>query len=56
MERYAEAATGPKAVKWYDTGHDLNDVKALLDRAGWLRGRVELGSIGAILRKRLAED
>ena len=56
MERYAAAATGSKEVKWYDTGHDLNDVQALLDRARWLRGRVALGSVGAILRKRLGED
>src|SRR5262249_1701798 len=37
MERYAQAVTGVKVVKWYDAGHDLNDLQALLDRAEWLR-------------------
>ncbi len=56
MDRYANAATGPKAVKWYDTGHDLNDVQALLDRAAWLRERVGLGSVRPILRAMLGGD
>jgi hypothetical protein len=33
MDRYAKAARGAKQVRWYDTGHELNDVQALLDRA-----------------------
>jgi dienelactone hydrolase len=53
MERYARAARGPKEVKWYDTGHELNDVQALLDRAAWLRDKVGLGSVAAVLRKDL---
>ena len=53
MERYAKAATGPKEVKWYDTGHDLNDVQALLDRAGWLRAKVGLGRVGPLLAEQL---
>jgi formylglycine-generating enzyme required for sulfatase activity len=42
MERYADAATGPKEVRWYDTGHDLNDPQALADRAAWLKRIVGL--------------
>jgi len=53
MERYAKAATGTKEVKWYDTGHDLNDPDALIDRAAWLRKRVGLGDVKAVLRKKL---
>ena len=56
MKRYAKAATGPKEVKWYDTGHDLNDPQALLDRAAWLREKAGLASAGPILRKRLDKD
>jgi dienelactone hydrolase len=56
MERYAAAATGAKSVKWYDTGHDLNDPQALLDRAAWLRDKAGLGSVGPILRKRLEKE
>ena len=56
MERYAAAASGPKEVKWYDTGHDLNDVQALLDRASWLRKRVGLRPIGPILREKMGDE
>ena len=56
MDRYAAAATGSKEVKWYDTGHDLNDVQALLDRASWLRKRVGLRPIGPILREKMSNE
>ncbi len=52
MERYAAAARGPKDVKWYDTGHDLNDVRALVDRAAWLREKVSLGPLPPVLDDR----
>jgi dienelactone hydrolase len=55
MERYEKAARQPKEVKWYDTGHDLNDVQALVDRATWLRHKVGLESVKAVLRKKLDE-
>ncbi len=42
MERYAAAAQEPKSVQWYDTGHDLNDPRALIDRAAWLRQRIRI--------------
>ena len=45
MERYAAAANGPKVVKWYDTGHELNDPRALRDRARWLVERVGLAPL-----------
>jgi hypothetical protein len=56
MDRYAAAAAGPKSVLWYDTGHDLNDVQALRDRAAWLRTRVGLGPLGPILQERLVDE
>jgi dienelactone hydrolase len=56
MERYERAARGPKEVKWYDTGHDLNDVQALRDRAAWLHGRVGLAPLGPVLRKAFDSD
>jgi dienelactone hydrolase len=40
MLRYARAASEPKEVKWYDTGHELNDIQALKDRADWLRKQI----------------
>jgi hypothetical protein len=36
MERYSRSATEPKTVRWYDTGHHLNDPTALTDRVRWL--------------------
>lgn len=37
MERYFRAASEPKQVLWYDTGHELNDPQALADRTRWLK-------------------
>jgi len=42
MEHYAAAASGPKKVLYYDTGHDLNDPQALKDRYDWLSEHMEL--------------
>jgi len=53
MVRYAQAASEPKLVKWYETGHDLNDVQALLDRADWLRGKIAIKPIATILEGKL---
>ena len=45
MDRYAGAAKGPKQVRWYDTGHDLNDPQALADRIAWLQRIVGLATV-----------
>lgn len=42
--RYAEAASKPKSVKWYDAGHTLND-EARRDRATWLREQIGIGKL-----------
>ena len=42
MRTYADAATGPKQVLWYPTGHALNDPQALTDRAKWLEQKIGL--------------
>lgn len=39
--RYAQAASEPKLVRFYDAGHELND-EARRDRAAWLRERIGL--------------
>jgi dienelactone hydrolase len=56
MDRYANAARQPKEVKWYDTGHELNDVQALCDRSAWLRGKIGLGPVVPILRRSLGAE
>jgi dienelactone hydrolase len=42
MQHYVEAASDPKKVLYYDTGHDLNDPEALQDRYTWLIERIGL--------------
>jgi cephalosporin-C deacetylase-like acetyl esterase len=34
---YFALAGKPKELKWYDSGHDLNDPQAFADRQAWLR-------------------
>jgi len=56
MDRYAKAAREPKEVKWYDTGHDLNDVQALVDRVAWLRRKIGLAEGELVLPKRQGKE
>lgn len=42
MDNYVAAASDPKKVIHYDTGHDLNDPKALEDRYDWLAKYIDL--------------
>ena len=53
MKRYAQAASEPKLVLWYDTGHELNDLQALMDRANWLQRYIRMEPVGPILRRSL---
>ncbi len=39
---YVAAASDPKKVLYYDTGHDLNDPQALEDRYDWLVKNISL--------------
>jgi dienelactone hydrolase len=54
MQRYAGAASEPKRVLWYDTGHGLNDVQPLIDRANWLRRYIAMSPVAPILRRSLS--
>ena len=42
MDHYVAAASDPKKVLYYDTGHDLNDPRALEDRYDWLAKHIDL--------------
>ena len=53
MNRYYEAASQPKEVRWYDTGHELNDLRALADRAGWLGPKLGLKPLRPAFEKRM---
>jgi dienelactone hydrolase len=52
--QYEQAASLPKLIKWYDTGHELNDIEALSDRADWLRKQIGIGALAPVLRKKLS--
>jgi hypothetical protein len=53
MQQYARAASEPKLVLWYDTGHALNDVRPLIDRANWLQRHIGMKPVAPILRDSL---
>jgi dienelactone hydrolase len=53
MKEYFDAATDPKQQHWYDTGHDLNEIDVMVDRALWLRRYIEIPSISQFLQKKL---
>jgi len=55
MNRYAKAASEPKQVLWYHTGHELNDVQALLDRSEWLHERIGIAPVAQLLQRRLKQ-
>jgi cephalosporin-C deacetylase-like acetyl esterase len=42
MNAYFAAASEPKRMNWYPTGHDLNDPAAWADRARWLEKHIGL--------------
>ena len=42
MVRYAEAASEPKTIAWYDAGHELNGVETTMDRSSWLHKTIGL--------------
>jgi beta-lactamase class A len=48
MEHYSAAASDPKKVLYYDTGHDLNDPKALQDRYDWLTKHIDLRRVSIL--------
>lgn len=51
MLKYAQAASEPKLVKWYDTGHGLNNLQALIDRADWLEKQIGIKRVMPILQR-----
>src|SRR5262249_11152233 len=49
MQKYARAASQPKLVRWYDTGHGLNDLRPLIDRANWLHRYIGIKPVTPML-------
>lgn len=53
MKKYENAASNPKQVYWYDTGHEVNDLRALVDRAQWLQKYLNFQPMQPLLEKQL---
>lgn len=51
--QFVRAVREPRLVKWYDVGHEFNDVDSLRDRAGWLSEQIGIGPVRPALRRRL---
>jgi dienelactone hydrolase len=54
--QYAQAASAPKFIKWYDVGHELDNVEALGDRGEWLREKIGIGPLTPAIRKKLGAE
>jgi dienelactone hydrolase len=52
-QQYQQAASQPKEVKWYDVGHEVDSVEALLDRAAWLHKEIGIAPLSPVIKKRL---
>ncbi|HEY3744379.1 MAG TPA: PhoPQ-activated protein PqaA family protein [Bryobacteraceae bacterium] len=51
---FFNAARGPKELKWYDTGHDVDDITALADRVRFLGHALKLPDTERVLRQKLS--
>ncbi len=51
MQKYFQTASQPKAVKWYDAGHELQDFQAMIDRADWLQKQLGIRSVTKIMKR-----
>ncbi|MGW6281113.1 alpha/beta hydrolase family protein [Kribbella sp. NPDC055071] len=51
-EKFFAAGSEPKELRWYDTGHVINDVAAYADRARFLAEWLDLPELPARLRAR----
>jgi cephalosporin-C deacetylase-like acetyl esterase len=50
---FFDAASEPKQLKWYDTGHEVLDIAAIGDRARFLSRQLNLPSIEPILKAKI---
>jgi dienelactone hydrolase len=51
-EDFFQAATGPKEFKWYDSGHDVDDLSSFTDRARFLGRTLRLANVERLLREK----
>jgi cephalosporin-C deacetylase-like acetyl esterase len=51
MQAYFDAASKPKTLRWYPSGHELNDIHALVDRATFLAEHLKVPALTSIIRQ-----
>ena len=49
-----DTASEPKALRWYDTAHEVLDIAAIADRARFLASQLKLKPIDPILKAKSA--
>jgi len=52
-QNFFDAASEPKQLKWYDTGHEVLDIQAISDRARFLSKQLNLPPIEPILKTKI---
>src|SRR5579864_909322 len=52
-QKFFDAASEPKQLKWYDTGHEVLDIAAISDRARFLATHLNLPPIEPILKAKI---
>jgi cephalosporin-C deacetylase-like acetyl esterase len=52
---FFQAASDPKKLIWYDTGHDVDSIAAISDRARFLGSALGLKDINRVLRRNLGK-
>lgn len=52
-QTFFDAASEPKTLRWYDTGHEVVDIAAISDRARFLASHLGLKPIEPILRSKI---
>lgn len=52
-QNFFDAASQPKQLKWYDTGHEVLDIQAISDRARFLSTQLGLPPIEPILKAKI---
>jgi cephalosporin-C deacetylase-like acetyl esterase len=55
-QQYFKGASSPKEIRWYNVGHEFNDIDSLVDRGEWLRKEIGIGSIKPIMMKSLNQN
>jgi cephalosporin-C deacetylase-like acetyl esterase len=50
---FFNAASEPKQLRWYDTGHEVLDIQGIADRARFLADQLALRPVDSILREKI---